>query len=411
MDILTPYDEFPCHQAPYAFSHIPSTDLSWDEGYYFAVMNPDEQVMFCTGFRINPNTDMIGGYALINVAGVQRTLRFSRCWRRNYALEIGPFRMEVIEPLKVVRLSLRANDSGIAFDFLWKGTSPAFLEEHHSATNRGRRTTDQSRYSQPGIAEGWLEWPGQRWDVGADGWVAVRDHSWGLYVERPPIAPDPKWLPPRDAAGPQRSLRFWAVFKTGDWSGFYHLHEDADGQQRKFNDVFGTPFAGRLCKAWGEEVVELTAGRHEMEFETLPGNNGPLKVLKTAMLHLTDQHGRAWKQTFETASPPWVTQTMGYTPGSWKDGGSFHTYHGSEELATEWDHFDFREQPFDFTPYGEAGKNQPDSMKQGANYNEKIYGVEYLSRITTYAPDGSVSVGAGQIELFINGAYRPYGFK
>ena len=196
MDILTPYDEYPCHQVPQPFSHIPSTDLNWDEGYYFGVMNPDEQVMFCTGFRINPNTDMIGGYALINVGGVQRTFRFSRCWRREFNTRIGPFRMEVIEPLKTIRLALDDNESDIAFDFLWKGTSPAFLEEHHTATNRGRHTTDQRRYSQPGVAEGWLAWPDQRWDVGQPGWVAVRDHSWGLYVERPPIAPDPKWLPP-----------------------------------------------------------------------------------------------------------------------------------------------------------------------------------------------------------------------
>ncbi|WP_197277171.1 hypothetical protein [Sphingomonas profundi] len=405
MDILTPYDEFPVHQAPQPFSHIPSTDLNWDEGYYFAVMNPDEQVMFCTGFRINPNTDMIGGYALINVAGVQRTFRFSRCWRREFALSVGPFRVEIIEPLKVIRLVLDENGSGIAFDFLWKGTSPAFLEEHHTAISRGRRTTDQRRYSQPGAAEGWLQWPGRRWDVGADGWVAVRDHSWGLYVERPPIAPDPRWLPPRREDGPVRALRFWTVFRTGDYSGFYHLHEDADGVQRKFNDVFGTPFAGRICKGWDAEAVTLAAGSHALVFE--PGK----KLLKSATLNLTDEHGRAWRQVFETASPPWVTQTMGYTPGSWKDGGTFHSYHGSEALATEWDHFDFSAQPFDFTPYGSAGKNQPDSMRQGADYSAPIYGVEYLSRITTYAPDGSTSVGAGQIELFINGAYRPYGFS
>jgi hypothetical protein len=403
VDILTPYDEYPVHQAPYAFSHIPSTDLNWDEGYYFGVMNPDEQVMFCTGFRLNPNTDMIGGYALINAAGVQRTFRFSRCWRRDFNLRIGPFRMEVVEPLKIIRLALEKNDSGVAFDMLWKATAPAYLEAHHSAANRGRRTTDQSRYSQPGLAEGWLEWPEKRWDVGAPGWVAVRDHSWGLYVERPPIAPDPKWLPPREDAGPQRSLRFWTVFNCGEWSGFYHLHEDADGVQRKFNDVFGTPFAGRLCRGWADEEVELTAGRHEIEFE--PGT----RILKRATLHLTDETGRAWRQVFEAASPPWVIQTMGYTPGSWKDGGSFHTYHGSEELAVEWDHFDFSLQPFDFTPYGEAGKNQPDSMKSGADYSQKIQGVEYLARITTHAPDGRVFTGAGQIELFINGPYRPYG--
>jgi hypothetical protein len=405
MDTLTPYDEFPVHQAPHPFSHIPSTDLNWDEGYYFAVMNPDEKVMFCTGFRINPNTDMIGGYALINVAGIQRTFRFSRCWRRDFNLRVGPFRVEFVEPLKIIHLVLEENDSGISFDIVWKGSSPAFLEEHHTATNRGRRTTDQRRYSQPGTAEGSLKWPGKTWDVAEKGWVAVRDHSWGLYVERPPIAPDPKWLPPRDAAGPQRALRFWAVFTAGAWSGFYHLHEDSEGRQRKFNDVFGTPFAGRLCRGWSDEVVELAGARHEMTFE--PNS----KLLKRATIFLTDEHGREWRQVFETASPPWVIQTMGYTPGSWKDGGSFHTYHGSEELATEWDHFDFSVQPFDFTPYGDAGRNQPDSMRQGANYNEKIWGVEYLCRITTHAPGGTVSVGAGQVELFINGAYRPYGIE
>ena len=39
-----------------------------------------------------------------------------------------------------------------------------------------------------------------------------------------------------------------------------------------------------------------------------------------------------------------------------------------------------------------------------------IHGPEYLTRVTTYAPDGSVSKGASQVELMIAGAYRPYGF-
>ena len=123
---------------------------------------------------------------------------------------------------------------------------------------------------------------------------------------------------PRDATGPHRVLRFWAVFTTGDWSGFYHLHEDAEGAQQKFNDVFGTPFAGKLFKGWGEEELELTAGRHEMEFERLPNSSEPAKLLKKATLHLTDNRGRPWMQTFETASPPWVTQTMGYTLEGWR---------------------------------------------------------------------------------------------
>src|SRR3546814_2726524 len=98
---------------------------------------------------------------------------------------------------------------------------------------------------------------------------------------------------------------------------------------------------------------------------------------------------------------------MGYTPGSWKDGGSFHCYHGSETLATEWDEFDFSQQPFDYTPYGASGKDEPDTMRTGLSYQDKIYGVEYLLRVKTTAPDGTVNIGAGQLELLINGTFKP----
>ena len=152
--MLTPYDEFPVHQVAHTFSYIPSTDYNWDDGYYFGVFNPDEGVFLATGARINPNSDIIGGYALLNVRGHQTTLRFNRTWRRDFNLKIGPWEAEFVEPLRKIRLVLRENQSGIRFDLLWEGTSPAFLEEHHVAVNRGRRTTDQTRYSQPGMASG-----------------------------------------------------------------------------------------------------------------------------------------------------------------------------------------------------------------------------------------------------------------
>ena len=53
----------------------------------------------------------------------------------------------------------------MTFDLMWEGTAPAFLEDHHSASHRGRLTTDQTRYSQPGKANGWIALRGQRWTV------------------------------------------------------------------------------------------------------------------------------------------------------------------------------------------------------------------------------------------------------
>jgi hypothetical protein len=230
-------------------------------GYWFGVFNPDEKVFLGTGARVNPNTDMIGGYAFLNVAGRQVTVRFNRCWRGNFDLAIGPWRLEFVEPLKIIRLTLEQNDSGLSFDLTWIGTSPAFLEEHHSAEARGRTTTDQTRYSQPGKAAGWIALRQKRWELTTDRWSGSRDHSWGLYAQRPPLAPLPSLLPPPKAeVGPRRSMRWWTCFRSEPYSGFFHLHETADGVQGKMNDVFGTPFGGRLYKGWAGDPIDLVSG-------------------------------------------------------------------------------------------------------------------------------------------------------
>lgn len=54
---------------------------------------------------------MIGGYALINIAGHQTTVRFNRCWRGNFDVAIGPWRVEFVESLRRMQLVLEANDS------------------------------------------------------------------------------------------------------------------------------------------------------------------------------------------------------------------------------------------------------------------------------------------------------------
>jgi hypothetical protein len=38
-------------------------------------------------------------------------------------------------------------------------------------------------------------------------------------------------------------------------------------------------------------------------------------------------------------------------------------------------------------------------------------GVEYLTRVTIRAPDGSTHIGAAHVELFINGPYHPLNLK
>ncbi len=393
--MLSPYDELPVHQTPHPLSVVSSTDPGFDDGYFFGVFNAAEETFLFCGLRVNPNTDLVGGYVGLLRAGVQRTLRFSRTWRTECDTFVGPFRLHVVEPYRDLHLTLDQNPSGLAMDLHWLGSSPAYTEAHHWATNRGRPTTDQTRYVQAGTASGWIDVDGERIAVEPKRWWGSRDHAWGLYFERPPLAPDPRWLPPRAAGGVPRALRFWTLFGSagpdGELSGFYAIHEDPDGRQVPMNDTFGTPFEGRLHLGWEDEVVDLVAGRHELTF--VPGT----RLLAGGRVTLTDATGGEWTQEVRPAGPPWVTSTIGYQGGSWRDGGSMRTYHGPG-VSLEFDEIDVATQPFDHELYD--GTKQPG-----------LIGKEYVSEVVTTAPDGRVWTGAGHTELFLDGRYTPYGFS
>ena len=135
------------------------------------------------------------------------------------------------------------------------------------------------------------------------------------------------------------------------------------------------------------------------------------RVLKLADLKVTDTGGAPWRLRFEIAAPPWVPYTLGYTPGSWKDGGTFHTYHGSEELAIEWEELDATVQPFTYTPYRATAETAKDHMGLGMDPAKPINGIEYMARVTLTDPDGQAHTGAGHVEHMVRGRYEPYGIE
>lgn len=389
--MLTPYDEFPVHQTPHPFSVAPVSSYSFDDGYYFGVFSPEEKVFLFQGMRVNPNNDMIGGYAGIMIDGRQYTVRFKRPWRPHFETVIGPYRYEFLEAFRTIRLELGDNSSELRFDLRWMASAPPFEEAHHYATSYGRTTTDQTRYSQSGVAEGWIEFKGRRIEVRPGEWWASRDHSWGLYMDRPPLAPEARFLR-REQAARRRALRFWTVFSSPGVSGFYGFHEDEQGHQLGLNDVFGTPFEGALARSVEGPPIRLVDVKHHATF--VAGTT----TLRDATLELTDEVGGVWVQTLESVGTPWWPHTIGYGAGSWSDGGSMATYAGTDATTSEWDEFDFSDQPFDHVAYD--GR----IIRGGAPH------AEHLCRVTTRAPDGTVTSGAGQTELFIDPPYVPYGF-
>lgn len=386
--MLTEYDEFPVHQYAYPFSKLPVTDLNWDDGYYFGVYNREARIFLYTGIRVAPNADIVGGYAGVSIGGVQRTVRVSRIWRPDFSVAIGPLRYEFVTAFRDIRLTLEPNDSGLSFDLHWLGLAAPYEEAHHVAENRGRRTTDQTRYSQGGTARGWIDVCGKRYEVEPFEWFADRDHSWGLYEPRSPLSDPREWLPPAEPA--KRAFRFWMTFQSPELCGFHAFHEDAEGNQDGLNDVFGTPFEGAVDFGIdsGRPRIRFVRGAHRLRF--VPGT----RMLSGGTIDLEDELGRSWRQEFDVVCPPWATFPIGYYAGTWRDGGNIHTYHGTDEPYLEWDVMDFSVQPVDHELY--TGRRLVG-----------VYGAEYLVSARTEGPEG-VAEGLGHVEFFMSRRYRRY---
>jgi hypothetical protein len=386
--VLTPYDEYPVHQTSGPFTEIPSTDLGWDDGYFFGAYSAQAEAFLFTGLRVSPNSDVVGAYAGLMHRGIQRTVRLSRIWRPDFDVAVGPLHFDIVEPMHRFGLRLGPNPSALTFELEWTAVAPPYEEHHHLAMSRGRRTTDQTRYVQCGRPTGWIDTDGERLEVG-EGWHASRDRSWGLYAPRRPLGDQREWLPPPEPGGRRRALRWWMPFQTDDHVGFLHFHEDEDGRRDGLGDVFATPFEGWIDR--GGRRIGLVDVDHEASLA--PGT----RSLEWARLDVTDEDGGHWTIELRTATQPWFPLTIGYHQGSWSDGGNIATYHPADDgVHVEHETLDLSVQPFEHQLYG--GPAIPG-----------LYGMEHVVVVRSTGPDGTTGHGLAQVELFIEGAYRPYG--
>ncbi len=169
------------------------------------------------------------------------------------------------------------------------------------------------------------------------------------------------------------------------------MHEGPDGENVYLNDAFGTPFEGWINFGWDGPALPLTTAKHQLTWR--PGT----RSITGGTVTLTDANGGQWLLALDVPHPPHVLGQIGYHVGAWTDGGTIHTYHGASP-AMEWDEFDFSTQPCDHT-------------FPGNGETRKVFGVEHLANVTVTAPNGKVTKGRAQIEIFLNGRYSPYGFE
>ncbi|TDC43231.1 hypothetical protein E1281_35335 [Actinomadura sp. KC345] len=199
---LSPLDDYPVHQAPEVMRHVTTSDRNFYDRYYFNVHPCSDEMMMLIGIGQYPNLGVMDAFAVVRRGPAHKVVRASReLGADRMDTTVGPFRVEVIEGLKRLRVVLDENDPvtsehGLAFDLTWEGAIPATLEPPHYLRWQERVMFDSRRIAQTGRWTGTITVDGETIDVTPDHWWGSRDRSWGI---RPVGEPEPPGIQANNA--------------------------------------------------------------------------------------------------------------------------------------------------------------------------------------------------------------------
>jgi hypothetical protein len=267
-----PLDEYPVHQTPLPMDRVASSDRNFYDRCYFNAHDRTGEIFLVSGLGVYPNLGVIDAYAIARCGDRQWSVRFSDALaERSLQQQVGSYRIEVIEPLRLLNMSCAAPDGSFEFDLRWTASFPAVQEEPHVLLAGSRPILDASRFSQLGSWNGRLRVGSRGFAAGSDQWVGVRDRSWGI---RPVGEPEPAG---RAAAEPAEG--FWWLYAPLRFESFaliVILQESPDGY-RTVNDA---------KRVWPDGRVEQL-GWPRVDISYRAGTRHP----ESALIHMTDQTG------------------------------------------------------------------------------------------------------------------------
>lgn len=306
-------DEYPIHQAPLSMARVASSDRNFYDRCYLNAHDRTGEIFLVAGMGFYPNLGVRDAYASVRVGDLQHTLRLSDALdERSTEQQVGPMRIEVLEPLRRLRVLCDHDDLGL--DLTWTGSFPPLLEQRHLMLTGNRTTLDAQRFAQLGTWEGSLHVAGETRTVSPERWVGARDRSWGI---RPSGDADPAG---RTADEPMEG--FWwlyAPIRFDDFQLVVIVQERPDGF-RTLNDA---------SRVWADGRVEQL-GWPRVELDYRSGSRHP----ERARLHLTTPQGEPLLVEIETLGFIPLHVGCGYggdsewAHGQWRGRGwsSYSTY-------------------------------------------------------------------------------------
>ncbi len=232
--MLSKADDFPIHQLPEPIATA-GTDRNFYDRYFFNGYAADGSVFFAAALGVYPHLNVMDAALSVIVDGTQHNLRASRLLNmERMDTRVGPIAIDVVEPLKTLRVRAGDNPHGVRCDITFHARAVPVEEPRFTYRIGPRTVLDYTRLTQNGSYEGWIEVAGRRIELSRARIIGTRDRSWGV---RPVGLSDPQ------GTAPPRLPQFywlWAPLNFPERFMLYHNNADGDGRPWNQASVIGT---------------------------------------------------------------------------------------------------------------------------------------------------------------------------
>jgi hypothetical protein len=178
--VLNRLDDYPIHQTPEPIAHPASSDRNVYDRTWFNGYTPDGSAYFGIGIAIYPYRKVLDcAFSVVQRDGRQHCF-YGSCLAplERTDMRVGPFTLEIVEPLRRARVVLDDNDTGIACDLTFSARTSPIQEARQVLWDGLRKTMDATRFAQFGRWDGTISHPDG--SVAVNDWLGTKDRSWGI---------------------------------------------------------------------------------------------------------------------------------------------------------------------------------------------------------------------------------------
>ncbi|TGD73293.1 hypothetical protein E4634_09655 [Mangrovimicrobium sediminis] len=281
--MITRFDDFPIHQTVDPIAYTATSDRFTYDRYWYNGHSRDGAVYFAVALGRYPNLGILDcGFSLV-IDGRQYAFHASRrAPREPSETVVGPFSLQILEPMGRHRLRIEPNETGIECDLVFTPRSCAIEEGRQTKRNERHLIQDVTRFDQFGFWHGYIRCNGIELAVDASETFGLKDRSWGIRQ----VGERYTGGAPMQASHNVHFL--WAPIHWRERCTLAGLYEDGDGYQWHSDQAIVTAGAvAQTIDPGDESGLTQWRGRveHQLCFE--PGT----RRASSAQIRMQDRDG------------------------------------------------------------------------------------------------------------------------